>query len=39
MAKKIQQSFKRFEKKYLLNPVQYNALLDGMMPYMKADEY
>ena len=39
MAKKIQQSFKRFEKKYLLTPDQYNALLDGMMPYMKVDEY
>lgn len=39
MAKKIQQSFKRFEKKYVLTPAQYSALLDGMMPYMKADEY
>ena len=39
MAKKIQQSFKRFEKKYLLDPARYNALLDGMAPYMKADEY
>lgn len=39
MAKKIQQSFKRLEKKYLLTPAQYNALLAGMMPYMKADEY
>lgn len=39
MAKKLQQSFKRVEKKYLLTPAQYNALLDGMGPYMKADEY
>ena len=39
MAKKLQQSFKRVEKKYLLTPQQYDALLDGMTPYMKADEY
>ncbi len=39
MTKKIQQSFKRFEKKYLLTPAQYDALLDSMMPYMKVDEY
>lgn len=39
MGKKIQQSFKRVEKKYILDPTQYNALLDGMVPYMKADEY
>lgn len=39
MGKKIQQSFQRVEKKYLLNPFQYNALLDGMQPYMQADEY
>ena len=39
MAKQIQQSFKRFEKKYLLTREQYDALLDGMRPYMKADQY
>lgn len=39
MGKKIQQSFKRVEKKYLLSPAQYRALRDGMAPYMKADEY
>lgn len=39
MRKTVQQSFRRVEKKYLLTPTQYNALLDGMMPYMKADEY
>lgn len=39
MAKQIQQSFKRFEKKYLLTPAQYDALLDGMRPYMQADQY
>ena len=36
---KIQQSFKRVEKKYILDPAQYDALLDGMKPYMQADEY
>ena len=39
MAKKLQQSFKRVEKKYLLTPEQYDALLDGMTPNMTADEY
>ena len=39
MGKKIQQSFKRFEKKYLLTHTQYKALLDGMEPHMKADVY
>lgn len=39
MGKQIQQSFQRVEKKYLLNPAQYQALLRGMGPYMKADEY
>ncbi|MGN0563317.1 MAG: polyphosphate polymerase domain-containing protein [Candidatus Heritagella sp.] len=39
MAKKIQQSFARIEKKYLLTPVQFQALHKGMEPHMKADEY
>ena len=41
MAKKlkIQSSFQRFEKKYLLTPTQYTALLDGMSPYLQPDEY
>ncbi len=39
MAKQIQQSFKRFEKKYLLTPTQYEALSDGLRPYMRADQY
>ena len=39
MAKKIQQIFRRVEKKYILTPDQYDALLDGMTPYMKADDY
>lgn len=39
MAKQIQQSFRRFEKKYLLTPAQYDALLSGTRPYMQADRY
>ena len=39
MAKKMQQSFQRIEKKYLLSPAQYRVLREGMAPYMKADEY
>lgn len=41
MAKKlkIQSTFQRFEKKYLLTQAQYAALLDGMSPYLQPDEY
>lgn len=39
MGQTVQQSFRRIEKKYLLTPDRYHALLKGMMPYMKADEY
>lgn len=41
MAKKlkVQCSFQRFEKKYLLTQTQYTALLDRMSPYMQPDEY
>ena len=41
MAKKvkIQNSFQRFEKKYLLTRGQYEALLDGMEPYLEPDAY
>ncbi len=41
MAKKlkVQCSFQRFEKKYLLTQAQYAALLDRMKPYMQPDEY
>ena len=39
MAKQIQQSFKRFEKKSLLTPAQYDARLNGMRPYMQTDQY
>lgn len=39
MGTKVQQSFQRVEKKYLLTPGQYEALLEGMEPHMKADKY
>lgn len=33
------QVFQRVEKKYLLDPTQYDALLEYMKPYMTADSY
>ncbi len=33
----IQSCFKRYEKKYLLTPGQYRAMLFGIAPYMKPD--
>lgn len=39
MGKYIQNSFKRYEKKYRLTLKQYEALLCGMKPYMAADIY
>ena len=39
MGQKIQQNFKRLEKKYLLTPAQYNALLSGLKPYTEMDTY
>lgn len=36
---KIQCSFERFEKKYLLTADKYEMLLKGMEPYMEPDEY
>lgn len=39
MKGKIQSSFKRYEKKYLLTEKQYNMLLKGMQAYVKPDEY
>ena len=35
----IQSCFERYEKKYLLTPEQYRAMLYGMTPYMKPDEH
>ena len=35
----IQCSFKRYEKKYLLNPAQYDAVREGMSAYMTPDRY
>ena len=35
----IQSCFKRYEKKYLLNFDQYEAMKKGMAPYMEADRF
>jgi len=35
----IQCSFKRYEKKYLLTPAQYEAVRDGMEAYVTPDRY
>lgn len=32
-------TFKRYEKKYLLNRKQYESLLQGLQPYMQLDQY
>lgn len=39
MAKAIQFSFERVEKKYLLTPAQYACLCRQLAPYMQEDEY
>lgn len=39
MAKSIQYSFERYEKKYFLTPDMYTYLLKHIRPYMQADEY
>ncbi len=39
MADKIQSCFERYEKKYMLTPIQQRFLLDEMRPYMQADAY
>ena len=39
MAGAIKYSFKRYESKYFLSPIQYTTLLCGMRQYMKPDEY
>lgn len=39
MSKTVQCCFKRYEKKYLLTPAQYTAMLDGMSAYMRPDEF
>ena len=36
MADTIQSCFRRYEKKYLLNYRQYEAICAGMAPYMEA---
>ena len=39
MAGKMQFSFKRYEKKYMLTPDQFTRMLAGMKNYMCADEF
>ena len=33
------ETFKRYEKKYLLSPEKFNILIEGMAPYLTADAY
>ena len=35
----IQYSFARYEKKYFLTPQQQEAVMEGLRPHMRADEY
>lgn len=39
MGGKMQFSFKRYEKKYMLSPEQHTRMLAGMEDYMRADEF
>lgn len=39
MAGKMQFSFKRYEKKYMLTPDQFQQMLAGMEQYVRADEF
>lgn len=39
MPQNIQRCFQRYEKKYLLNPEQYQKIRAGLAPYMVADEH
>ena len=39
MSDGVQCCFKRYEKKYLLTPEQYQGVLRGMRPHMQADRY
>ena len=39
MAKAVQFSFQRVEKKYLLTPPQYERLRQQLAAYMQEDEY
>lgn len=39
MARKMQFSFQRYEKKYMLDPVQLAKLEAGLAAHMRADEY
>jgi hypothetical protein len=39
VASKVQYSFQRVEKKYMLTRLQYEAIVAGLGPHMVADEY
>ena len=39
MPQNLQRCFQRYEKKYLLNPEQYQKIRAGLAPYMEADEH
>ncbi len=39
MGEKIQTCFQRYEKKYMLNPTQYQSMLEGMRRYVQPDRY
>ena len=39
MPQNIQRCFQRYEKKYVLNPEQYQKIRAGLAPYMEADEH
>lgn len=39
MAKAVQFSFQRYEKKYFLTPAQYTLLREKLLPFMREDEY
>ena len=39
MGMKVQNSFRRYEKKYFLTEEQYNTFIKAIEPFVKADEY
>lgn len=39
MGQKVQSSFRRYEKKYLLSEAEYEAFLEGMQAYTEPDVY
>ena len=39
MGMKVQNSFRRYEKKYFLTEEQYNTFINAISPFVKSDEY